>query len=137
MKKDFEVTLPNGYTVLIFEDNGKIVLRLVNGNGFYVSDTKLTDTEIQTLKGIFGQEEGQFVVYDTCTHVFNLHKNKIEAEQDYEAAKEYIVEEPVTGDEQVYLLEVKKVATLVEDKERADDPAKHGFDYWVKWQDNE
>jgi hypothetical protein len=49
-KKEIEVTLANGYTVQLFEYEGRMVLGLVDSNGFYVSDTKLTDTEIKTLK---------------------------------------------------------------------------------------
>jgi hypothetical protein len=57
MKKEIEVTLPNGYTVQLFEFEGKMVLGLVNSNGFYVSDTKLTETEVKTLKEMFSDAE--------------------------------------------------------------------------------
>lgn len=55
MKKEIEVTLPNSYTVQIFEHEGNMVLGLVNSNGFYVSDTKLTETEVTTLKEMFSE----------------------------------------------------------------------------------
>lgn len=52
MKDEIEVTLPNGYTIQLFKHEGKVILGLVNPNGFYVSDTRLTETEVMTLKEI-------------------------------------------------------------------------------------
>ncbi|MGE7114684.1 hypothetical protein [Lysinibacillus sp. NPDC047702] len=82
-------------------------------------------------------EPGRFAVYDTSMNEMSFHDTYKEAQKEYESAKEGILEEAVNGDEQVYILEVKKVAGLIEDKERTDDPAKHGFDSWVKWQDSD
>lgn len=53
MRKEIEITLPNGYTVQLFEYEEKTVLGLVDAKGFYVSETKLTETEINTLKEMF------------------------------------------------------------------------------------
>jgi hypothetical protein len=52
-KKEIEINLPNGYTVQLFEYEGRMVVGLVNSNGFYVSDTKLTETEVKTLSEMF------------------------------------------------------------------------------------
>ena len=79
----------------------------------------------------------KFAVYDTSMNEMSFHDTYKEAQNEYESAKEAILEDAVNGDEQVYILEVKKVAGLIEDKERTDDPAKHGFDSWVKWQDSD
>ncbi|MEN1969658.1 hypothetical protein WMZ97_16470 [Lentibacillus sp. N15] len=51
-KEEFEVTFPNGYSVNLFEQEGRITLGLVNQNGYFVSDTKLTETNLKTLKEI-------------------------------------------------------------------------------------
>lgn len=79
----------------------------------------------------------QYAVYDTSSHDLNFHDTLEEAEEDYKEAKSYILEDDVTGDEIVYLLQVKKVAKLVEDTEREEDPKEHGYDGWVKWEDYE
>lgn len=47
------------------------------------------------------------------------------------------MEESLSGDEQVFILEVKKVACIVEDKDREDDPAEKGFDGWCKWEETD
>jgi hypothetical protein len=52
MKEEIEVTLANGYTVELFKQEGNVVLGLINSNGYCVSDKKLTDAEIKTLKDI-------------------------------------------------------------------------------------
>ena len=52
MKEEIELTLPNGYTIQLFKHEESIVLGLVNSNGYCVSDTKLTETEVKTLKEI-------------------------------------------------------------------------------------
>lgn len=52
MKKEIEITLPNGYTVELFEYEGRLRLGLINSNGYFVSDTKLTETEVKTIKTI-------------------------------------------------------------------------------------
>jgi hypothetical protein len=57
MKKEIEVTLPNGYTVGIFEYENRMVMELINSNGFTVSDTNLTETEVKTLQMIFSNKE--------------------------------------------------------------------------------
>lgn len=78
----------------------------------------------------------RFAVHNTSTHDVDFYDSYDEALEAYEEIKECIFEDDVSGDENVYIFEVKKVASLVEDKEREDDPAKHGYDYWVKWQDS-
>lgn len=77
----------------------------------------------------------RFAVYDTALNEMSFHDTWKEAQQQMDAMKESILEDHVLGTEQVYILEVKKTATLVEDTERKDDPAKRGVDFWVKWQD--
>lgn len=49
---ELEVTLPNGYTIQLFEHEGNLILGLINTNGYYVSDTKLSEVEINTLKQV-------------------------------------------------------------------------------------
>ena len=60
----------------------------------------------------------KFTVYDSTYNEFSLHDTYKSALAEYEATKESIVEESLSGDEQVYILEVKKVACIVDDKDR-------------------
>jgi hypothetical protein len=57
MKKEIEVTLPNGYTVGIFEYENRMVMELINSNGFCISDTNLTETEVKNFKYVFADLE--------------------------------------------------------------------------------
>ncbi|QQP10756.1 hypothetical protein FJQ98_16040 [Lysinibacillus agricola] len=50
--KEIEMTLPNGFTVAIFEYEGNIVLDLINDRGYSVSDTKLHKSEIAKIHEI-------------------------------------------------------------------------------------
>jgi hypothetical protein len=79
----------------------------------------------------------RYAVYDTATHDINFFDSYKQAHDEYAAAKEAILEDAVTGDETVYIFEVIKVANLIEDEDNKEDPTIHGFDTWVKWQDNE
>jgi hypothetical protein len=53
---EIEIHLPNGYVVEVFVHEGETIMGLVNPNGFYVSDTKLTETEKKTMETIFAEE---------------------------------------------------------------------------------
>lgn len=79
----------------------------------------------------------KFAVYDSTYNEFSLHDTYKSALAEYEATKESIMEESLSGDEQVYILEVKKVACIVDDKDREDDPAEKGFDGWCKWEETD
>jgi hypothetical protein len=59
LKKEIEVTLPSGHTIQLFEHEGKMVLGLVNSSGYYVSDTKLTETEVNTLTKIMNDYQAE------------------------------------------------------------------------------
>lgn len=79
----------------------------------------------------------QYAVYENAYGELNFYDTYLEALAEYEEAKENILENDSTGEEEVYILEVKKVAKLVTDLECKEDPSKHGYDSWVKWVDNE
>lgn len=66
----------------------------------------------------------QFAVYENAYGEINFYDTYQEALADYEGAKENILENDATGEEEVYILEVKKVARL-------------GYESWMKWQDSE
>jgi hypothetical protein len=52
MKKEIEITLQNGYTVQVFQYEGKVIFNLVSDGGYGISVTALTETELKTLKEV-------------------------------------------------------------------------------------
>lgn len=52
MNKEFEVKLANGYTVVIYNDEGKVLIELVNPNGNLVSDAKLSEEQLDRIDKI-------------------------------------------------------------------------------------
>lgn len=75
-----------------------------------------------------------FVVFNHEGEIYQ-HETLEEALKEFEAEKDDY--EFFTGDEQVYLAKVIKMAYVVEDHEiaKVEDPTKYGFEYWVKWQE--
>lgn len=49
---EFEITLPNGYTIRMFEHEDKMVVGLVNPEGYYISDMKLMESEVEKIDDI-------------------------------------------------------------------------------------
>jgi hypothetical protein len=88
MKKEIEVTLPNGYTVGIFEYENRMVIELINSNGFTVSDTNLTETEVKTLQTIFPNkdlvEKLDKLTYENEIRKEVMHDNGLVLRKDYE-----------------------------------------------------
>ena len=80
---------------------------------------------------------GKYCVYDSFTDDKTFHTTYEEALKEYEDAKVQILDDVVTGDEQVYIFEIKKVANLIENKERQNEAKEKGFDLWVEWKDSE
>lgn len=78
-----------------------------------------------------------FAVYDTLTGDLTFHSTFEQAEKEYADAKEQLIEDVVTGDEQVYIFTVKKVANLVKDEDKQNEARERGLDFIVKWQDSE
>jgi hypothetical protein len=52
MKQEIEITLNNGYTVQVFQHEGKVVFNLVSDGGYGISATALSETEVKTLKEV-------------------------------------------------------------------------------------
>jgi NAD kinase len=52
VKKEIEITLLNGYTVQIFQHEGKAIVNLVSDGGYGISVTALSETEVKTLKEV-------------------------------------------------------------------------------------
>ena len=77
----------------------------------------------------------QYMVFDEINEEYTFYETYEEALKGYEEIKEYLFEDACSGDERVFLFETKKMARLVKDEDRKEDPAKHGFDFWVKWED--
>ena len=79
---------------------------------------------------------GKWIVFDTQELNVGDFESYEEALREYERLKDEIiageVEEPST---EVYMAELKRVSQMVEDKDNEDDPKRHGFDYWVKWEE--
>jgi hypothetical protein len=75
-----------------------------------------------------------FVVFNHEGELYH-HETFEEALKDFEAEKDDY--EFFIGDEKVYLAKVIKMAYVVEDHERSkvEDPAEHGFEAWVKFQE--
>lgn len=49
MNKAIEIKLANGYTVVIYNDEGVVLVELVNPNDHAVSDVKLSQEELSRI----------------------------------------------------------------------------------------
>lgn len=76
----------------------------------------------------------QYMVFDEFNDEYTFYETYEEALKGYKEIKEYILEDS-SGEERVFLFETKKMARLVEDKDKNEDPAIYGYDFWVKWKD--
>ena len=74
-----------------------------------------------------------FAVYDNLTDDITFQDTYVKAKREYEDAKKQILEDIVTGDEQVFIFEVKKVANLVVNKNRQEEAKSKGYDNWIEW----
>lgn len=81
----------------------------------------------------------KWIVYDTQEHSVNEFETYEEAIKEYERVKGEILVagEMVDDNYSVYIMKVKKKASIVVDTDNEDDPQKYGFDYFVKWHDED
>lgn len=49
MNKEVEIKLANGYTVVIYNDEGAVLVELVNPNDHAVSDIKLSQEQLDRI----------------------------------------------------------------------------------------
>ena len=77
----------------------------------------------------------KYVVYETSSGDMSLPMTREEAEKTYENWKEAQMDDVSEGSEQIFIFEIKKVASLVKDEDKKEDPAIYGYDFWVKWKD--
>lgn len=70
MKKEIEMTLPNGYTVALFEYEERIILDLINPRGYSISDMKLEESEVKQINNITANNTcwscGHFLIGGGC-----------------------------------------------------------------------
>ena len=86
--KEIEVTLPNRYTVELYEHEGDIFLGLINPKRYCISDTKLQYSEIKQIRNITALKFFEFI---------EPYYALIKAKDCEEAVKKYI--EVVAGEE--------------------------------------
>lgn len=81
-------------------------------------------------------KEAKYIVYETSSGDMSLPKTWEEANKVYEGWKAIQLEDCESeGSEKIFIFEIKKVASLVEDTDKKEDPKEYEYDFWLKWKE--